>query len=90
MKPIRQAIQIKYLPATSTKGSRYKATCERGSITRGYNSELSDGDQVAVIAMELCKQFDDEDIKKYGTKMGYWANNKTIGCFNGDYYAVFT
>lgn len=31
-----QAIQTKYLPATSFKGSRIKAWCERGSITIDY------------------------------------------------------
>jgi|TARA_R100001244_G_scaffold580_2_gene1231 hypothetical protein len=37
-----QAIQIKYLPATNTKGSRIKAFCYSGSITVGYNSGLDE------------------------------------------------
>lgn len=36
-----QAIQTKYLPATNYRGSRIKATCERGSLTIGY-SEAED------------------------------------------------
>mgnify|MGYP007005619350 CR=1 FL=1 len=28
-----QAIQTKYLPATNTRGSRVKASCEAGSVT---------------------------------------------------------
>ena len=36
-----QAIQTKYLPATDTRGSRIKATCETGSITIAYPHELS-------------------------------------------------
>ena len=36
-----QAIVTKYLPATNTKGSRIKATCEAGSVTIGYPHELS-------------------------------------------------
>ena len=36
-----QAILSKYLPATNTRGSRIKATCERGSVTIPYPHELS-------------------------------------------------
>jgi hypothetical protein len=36
-----QAIITKYLPATATKGSRIKATCDAGSITISYPHELS-------------------------------------------------
>jgi len=38
-----QAIVTKYLPATDTKGSRIKATCEGGSVTIGYPHELHQG-----------------------------------------------
>ena len=31
-----QAIQTKYLPATNYRGSRVKATCERGTLTLPY------------------------------------------------------
>jgi hypothetical protein len=37
-----QAIQIKYLPATNTKGSRIKAFCYSGSITVGCNYALDE------------------------------------------------
>ena len=31
-----QAIQTKYLPATNYRGSRVKATCEKGTLTLPY------------------------------------------------------
>ena len=37
-----QAIQVKYISATDTKGSRIKAFCYSGSITVPYNSGLSE------------------------------------------------
>jgi hypothetical protein len=40
---IRQAIVVKYLGPTNSRGSRYKATCDAGSITmdadQRYNAE---------------------------------------------------
>ena len=36
-----QAILTKYIPASSTKGSRIKATCEAGSLYIPYPHELS-------------------------------------------------
>jgi hypothetical protein len=62
-----QAIQTKYLPATNTRGSRIKATCERGSVTIPYPDELS-GDAVhRHAAAALCDKFASEDLKQYGT-----------------------
>ena len=37
-----QAIEVKYLPATNTKPSRYKATAEAGSITVPYDYDVCD------------------------------------------------
>lgn len=36
-----QAIHTKYLPATNTRGSRIKATCEAGSLTIDYPHDLN-------------------------------------------------
>jgi hypothetical protein len=36
-----QAIQVKYLGPTNTKGSRYKATCQAGSLTLAANYSLN-------------------------------------------------
>ena len=62
-----QAIETKYLPATNTRGSRIKATCERGSITIPYPHELS-GDACHIAAADtLVAKFVEEDTKKYGS-----------------------
>ena len=58
-----QAIQTKYLPATNTRGSRIKATCDRGSITIPYPRELS-GDEVHREAVRFAR--DDRDILLIG------------------------
>lgn len=56
-----QAIQTKYLPATNNRGSRIKASCERGSITIPYPHELS-GDEVHREAVrQLLARFIRED-----------------------------
>jgi len=76
-----QAIYTKYLPATETKGSRIKASCDRGSLTIGYPHEFS-GDEVHREAVrQLCRKFIAEDVKKYGTEAGkgMWANDFATG-----------
>ena len=56
-----QTIITKYLPATNTKGSRIKATCNRGSCTIPYPYELS-GDAVHnAAAQALVNRFILED-----------------------------
>jgi hypothetical protein len=56
-----QAIRTKYLPATNSRGSRIKATCERGSITIPYPYDLS-GDEVHREAVrQLLARFIKED-----------------------------
>ena len=56
-----QAIHTKYIPCTNTRGSRIKATCERGSITIDYPHELS-GDEVHREAVrQLLERFVSED-----------------------------
>lgn len=61
-----QAIHTKYLPPTNHRGSRIKATCERGTFTVPYPYDLS-GDEVHRYAVHaLLSRFKAEDIKKYG------------------------
>ena len=65
--PSMQAIHTKYLPCTNTRGSRIKATCERGSITIDYPHELS-GDEVHREAVrQLLERFVSEDWKERST-----------------------
>lgn len=85
-----QAIQTHYLPATNCKGSRIKATCERGSITIDYPHDLS-GDEVHRAAVHaLIARFVKEDAKRYGTNRNPWERPfVTGGLPNGDCCHVF-
>ncbi len=77
-----QAIHTKYLPATDARGSRIKATCERGSITIPYPHELS-GDEVHREAVrQLLARFCAEDLKSYGTPIesNSWNRPFSTGC----------
>jgi len=88
-----QAIKTKYMPATNTRGSRIKATCERGSITIGYPHELSGEDCHWEAVKALCERFAREDVKNYGTPLGGnpWLREKVCGqVVGGEYVFVFT
>lgn len=62
-----QAIITKYLPATNHKGSRIKATCERGSIILPWDDELNEEDNHVKAADDLCEAFAQDDVESYGT-----------------------
>lgn len=89
-----QAIQTKYLPATNVRGSRIKATCDRGSITIPYPHELS-GDEVhREAARQLIAKFNAEDAKEYGPKSvalgrGWNCEFVTGSIPDGSYVHVF-
>lgn len=87
-----QAIISKFIPATNTKPSRVKATCERGSITIPHPHELS-GDAVHEHAAGLlCARFVAEDAKQYGSdpKTNPWARKRIMGAIpSGDVVHVF-
>ena len=62
-----QAIRTEYIGPTNFKGSRIKATCDRGSLTISYPSELS-GEACHIHAVDrLVAKFVAEDVKKYGS-----------------------
>ena len=46
-----QAIETKYIPASNYRGSRIKATCERGSITVSYDDALN-GEEAHIAAAQ--------------------------------------
>lgn len=82
-----QAIQSKYIPATNTKGSRIKATCERGSITVSYPDDLS-GDACHVFAVDkLIEKFVAEDAKRYGSEINPWTKPRACGQLPDNSYA---
>jgi hypothetical protein len=64
-----QAIQTRFMPCTNTRGSRIKASCERGSITIPYPHELSGNDIHRAAVDALVARFCAEDAEKYGTKV---------------------
>jgi hypothetical protein len=62
-----QAITTKYLSATNTRGSRIKATCDRGTITIPYPHDLSGDDVHTAAVRALVDRFAVEDLANYGT-----------------------
>lgn len=63
------------------RGSRIKASCERGSIMVSYPDELS-GDACHIYAADqLCRKFIAEDVKRYGSDAGrsVWAMPRICG-----------
>ena len=85
-----QAITVKYLPATDTKGSRFKAICSRGSLTMSFDYSLEDYERVAKVANALVEKFQSEDKKNYGSVCG-WGGVYTVGTLhNGDHVFVST
>lgn len=72
-----QAIEVKYLPATNTKGARIKATASAGSVTVGWPYELSGEEAHKVAALALCNKFG------WTTNIvgGQLANGNYVFCF---------
>jgi hypothetical protein len=76
-----QAIHVKYISATNTKGSRIKATASAGSLTISYPHELS-GQAVYRKAAEAL-------VKKLGWNASYYSG-LSGGCLpDGSYCFVF-
>lgn len=76
-----QAIETKYIGPSNTKGSRIKASCQRGSITISYNDGLS-SENAHIEAIEaLCRKFAIEDQKEYGSDIDSnpWLDPKAYG-----------
>lgn len=59
-----QAIQVKYLGATNTKGARIKATCEGGSLTESRDYSLDSTEQAERLAYELANEKLNWNVKK--------------------------
>ena len=76
-----QAIHSKYLPATYSKGSRIKATCERGSLTIPYPYELEVDSAHRLAVRKLLWSFLEEDHKKNQTppEQNPWAREFASG-----------
>ena len=88
-----QAIVSKYLPATNTKCSRIKASCERGSVIISYDSTNSDEQAHVAAAQRLVDRFVTEDVAKYNSKRAEnpWNRKRVVGQLpSGEYAHVFT
>ena len=85
-----QAITVKYIGPTNTKGSRFKAFCQRGSKTIDYPHEGSHAERHWKAASALIQTFLEQDEKKYKTIINEnpWAGPWALGYISGD-VAVF-
>lgn len=59
-----QAIQVKYLSATNTKGARLKAQCEGGSLTQSRDYSIDFSQQAKKLAYELANKKLNWNVKK--------------------------
>ena len=84
-----QAIETKYFGPSNVKGSRIKATCERGSITISYPLELNAEEAHIAAADALVKRFVREDEKRYGTNDNPWSKKRVCGGLKRSYVHVF-
>jgi len=71
-----KAIQIKYLAATDTKGTRLKAFTDAGSITESRDYALNDDDQARKLAARYALEKFNCETLGFGTLP------------NGDYVAT--
>ncbi len=60
-----QAILTRYLPCTNVRGSRIKASCDRGSITIPYPHEFSGDECHREAVRQLIAKFNAEDAKTH-------------------------
>lgn len=86
-----QAILTKYIPATNHRGSRIKASCERGSIMVSAGMMAGSVEENHIEAAgELVAKFVKEDVKRYATQDNPWNSPRVVGCLpTGDYCHVF-
>jgi len=61
-----QALTTKYMGPTDNRGARIKATCEAGSVTIGYPSELDQEEAHIAAAKALCYKLTNEGNERDG------------------------
>jgi hypothetical protein len=84
-----QAIETKYIGPSNYRGSRIKASCERGSITVSYDDSL-DTEQAHIAAVDaLIARFVKEDEARYGTNKNPWSASRITGGTKKGYCHVF-
>jgi len=79
-----QAITTKFLPATERRGSRIKATCQRGSILVQPVARIDAEDHIAA-CRALRRKFAEEDAKQYGSPIdgNPWLRPMAYGSVKG-------
>lgn len=75
-----QAITVKFLGPTKTKGSRYKASAAAGSVTLSTDFALNGQDNAARAAVRLCE--------KFGWTKPYYGDLVCGGLEDGSYVFV--
>jgi hypothetical protein len=73
-----QAIITKYLGPTNTRGSRVKASCQRGSKIVPWDHELCPDENHEAACAALCASFDKQDLVIFGS-IGSWSRPKVSG-----------
>lgn len=74
-----QAILTKYIPCTNTRGSRIKASCERGSCFIPYPHHVNSEEGHKLAAQALVDRFVAEDVARYGTNKNPWSRARVSG-----------
>ena len=74
-----QAIETKYIGPTNYRGSRIKASCERGNITISYDDALNSDEAHIAAADALVAKFVKEDEARYGTSKNPWSSKRIMG-----------
>ena len=82
---ITQAIATTYLCPTNTKGTRYKASCEAGSITISADDALNIDRNHEAACQALKDKLSRRNANAYGTKPEHdvWQRKTVSGSFDG-------
>lgn len=74
---MRQAITLKYVPSTDTKGSRISASCDAGRVMCGWEARYNSDTNYALATLKL--------VKKLGWKGHYTLAGTTKGAVAVDH-----
>ena len=87
-----QAIQTRYFGPGNVRGSRIKASCDRGSMTYSYDHSLNLEENHVAAAQFLCQQFIASDEKMFGSPRATnpWGRKRVCGGLpDGSFVHVF-
>jgi hypothetical protein len=84
-----QAITTKYFGPTNARGSRIKATAERGSITVPYDHSLTNQANHVAAAQALVDLFIKQDLAQRSEPPQFnpWLARRSVGMLPGGSYA---